>query len=65
MNYNTIGKSITMQCKVSEMSGRDKVNLLIDLLYDSGITPALLIAREIKAIDIIDEQIIKVWNEGR
>jgi hypothetical protein len=47
------------------MSGRDKVNLLIDLLYDSGITPALLIAREIKAIDIIDEQIIKVWNEGR
>lgn len=51
ISYGTIGRSITMSFKISELSGRDKCNLFADLMNMLGIT------------ERVDDNFEKVWSE--
>ena len=67
MHFDSIGNSITTRVALSELSGRDKVNILQYLMEDLGITcrieifgPELTYALFQR---IWSEQTNKAWNE--
>lgn len=41
MNYDSLGQTIVQRTSVKELSGRDKVSLVSDLLNDLGIMPRI------------------------
>lgn len=45
MNFSTMTNTIHTECKMTELSGRDKVNLLHWLLEDLGITYLMAISK--------------------
>ena len=66
INFNPIGKTITMTLPFATMSTRSKVDLFTDLGEHLGIIQALCKDTEITqdALDIIDTQIAKVLKQS-
>ena len=63
IHYDSIGRTVTQRTSLSLLSGRDKVNLLKDLLDDLGITKRLLNEPETRFEQIWKEQTAIEWNQ--
>ena len=61
MHYDSIGKSMVQRSKLSDLSGREMVNLFNDLMDELGITKR--IQNEPEGEEIKTERFKKIWQE--
>lgn len=62
LNYDTLTRKIETKVSISELSGRDKVNLFRDLMEVLGITDAIIRGDD-TTDNIIDKQLKIHWNK--
>jgi hypothetical protein len=64
VTYNGIGKDIVIRADLSQLSGRDKSNLLAELMNEAGITiKAVDMCQSVEEVaNLIGAGFRKLWN---